>query len=419
MRPVNIAKAILVSGLTLVAGCERELPGDPSPIGAPLQIVAGSGFSCSLSEGGRTSCWGANDVGQLGRGTTSAGGSPGIPQAEQRFEQIAAGDRNVCALAQGRAYCWGAGVVLGRKGHLLVPTPVESGSIRFTAISVGGFHACGITPERRAYCWGGDSLLGAGALGNGTGQPSQSAEAVAGDIPFDQVSAGFLHTCARSGGRVWCWGSNFQNALGLEGITAVTKPTEVLLPIQATRVAAGAGLSCAEDGNVVYCWGINLTGQLGRLPVGGSDPIPGRVGTGVTMAQIALSPVNRLGTHSCALDPDGVAICWGANDHGQLGRETVESCPVGPATMSCGPTPGPPDSSQRFVQIAPGADHTCGIAERVIICWGANDRGQLGSGGPTAAQATPDPIGKVSLKAAGTRPPTDPRRPAPPRPPSQ
>ncbi len=73
-------------------------------------ISAGAGFSCTLS-GGVVRCNGANDVGQLGRGTVGVAevnvvevGAP-LPGG---VVSVAAGARHACAVAGGDVYCWGA-----------------------------------------------------------------------------------------------------------------------------------------------------------------------------------------------------------------------------------------------------------------------------------------------------------------------
>ena len=66
----------------------------------------------------------------------------------------------------------------------------------------------------------------------------------------------------------------------------------------------------------------------------------------------ALSQVEVGSSHSCGLDLQGGAICWGDNDFGQLNA--------------------PMDVS--FTTIAAGSNHTCGITtESQTVCWGLAD----------------------------------------------
>jgi alpha-tubulin suppressor-like RCC1 family protein len=40
-------------------------------------VSAGEGVSCAMTRGGEALCWGRNDRGQLGDGTTTPRGTPG------------------------------------------------------------------------------------------------------------------------------------------------------------------------------------------------------------------------------------------------------------------------------------------------------------------------------------------------------
>jgi serine/threonine protein kinase/alpha-tubulin suppressor-like RCC1 family protein len=74
------------------------------------------------------------------------------------------------------------------------------------------------------------------------------------------------------------------------------------------------------------------------------------------------------GTHSCLVSPDGKAVCWGNNDHGQLGVSGERA--TAPVTVGV---------EQPFVGITAGANHTCAIVrDGAAWCWGNDDRGQAG-----------------------------------------
>ena len=145
-----------------------------------------NGHSCGLLADGRALCWGANGSGQIGVDTS---GSPlRTPQfvfGRERFSAIGVGRDFTCALgaADNEIYCWGANDVgqLGREpagtgtGHarpLVVNTPVALGPdgrvidlprVTFVGLAVGNRHACGLASDGTLYCWGSESL---GALGS-------------------------------------------------------------------------------------------------------------------------------------------------------------------------------------------------------------------------------------------------------------
>lgn len=144
-----------------------------APAGVQFASVsAGADHSCALATTGAAYCWGANDLGQLGTGTTGVGGATPVPVAGGlTFSQITSGSRFTCALTQsGAAYCWGDNTNLtlgvgpfGGSGTVSSsPVPV-SGGLSFARLSAGNSHVCGVTFSGVAYCWGSNLY---GALGN-------------------------------------------------------------------------------------------------------------------------------------------------------------------------------------------------------------------------------------------------------------
>lgn len=99
-------------------------------------------------------------------------------------------------------------------------------------------------------------------------------------------------------------------------------------------------------------------------------PIPGPVASRVTVA--------AGGLHSCMLNAEGRAFCWGGNDRGQLGAGGANSVA----------TPLAVAGDVRFIAIAAGLSHSCAIARGgAAWCWGENERGQLGDRSTMAHQA--------------------------------
>ena len=85
-------------------------------------------------------------------------------------------------------------------------------------------------------------------------------------------------------------------------------------------------------------------------------------------------------THTCALLKDGDLLCWGANDQGQLGREGARSASPVSVVLPEGKTDL--EGDKVIVQdISAGDFHTCLVAKKGderIFCWGQNDVGQAG-----------------------------------------
>lgn len=143
-------------------------------------LGVGNEFVCGLESGtGAAWCWGSNLRGQLGIGTT--GGIRTRPVAVTGPNNVFrtlfdSGDDDAytaCGIAAsaatfgGPAYCWGANnsgqVGDGTTADRNLPTLLAS-TESFLLISPANFHACGITTGWRLMCWGSDSR---GQLGNG------------------------------------------------------------------------------------------------------------------------------------------------------------------------------------------------------------------------------------------------------------
>src|SRR6266566_809256 len=186
--------------------------------------IGGNGFACALTRDGRAYCWGMDaGWGVLGRrGARSS--SPLLIADATRFQSLSVGGYHVCGLTpDGTAFCWGGGThgQLGNGAEESSPRPVRvDAPLVFRSISAGGSHTCAVTAEGVAYCWGSND---SGQLGNpnthdncGEGVCSRRPQAVAGDLRFTVISAGGSHTCGvATGGAVYCWGSNEDGQLGV------------------------------------------------------------------------------------------------------------------------------------------------------------------------------------------------------------
>jgi alpha-tubulin suppressor-like RCC1 family protein len=247
------------------------------------QIASGYGHTCAVTSAGAAWCWGENSRGELGDGTALRRLAPVrvAAPAGVAFKQIApAADYFrgfTCGLATtGTAWCWGANDrgQLGRGSRDLFlnphpePEPV-SGSLVFASLVAGfGDHVCGLTAAGAAYCWGGGSD---GQLGDGLRLDSWLPLALPGGMTFVQlVSAGQsgdgAFTCGlTSGGAAHCWGSNNSGMVGDGTIGGQrTRPVAVTGGHQFASLSGGWVHACGRTiGGVVYCWGSSRVGQLG------------------------------------------------------------------------------------------------------------------------------------------------------------
>jgi len=289
---------------------------------------------------------GGNYFGQLGDGTYYTNRTTPTLVANGAMANIgvtavAAGERHTCALKGGKVYCWG----LNYNGQLgdgtttqrITPTLVadgEMGNSGVTAVAAGFFHTCALKGGK-VYCWGYNYV---GQLGDGTTTdrttPTLVEDGAMGNSGVTAVAAGEVHTCALKGGKVYCWGLNSSNQLGAsssqmcDGLPCSTIPLKVadgeMVNSGVTAVAAGNNHTCALKGGKVYCWGGNYFGQLGDGTATDFRATPTLVANGA-MGNSGVSAVAAGGYHTLGLKDTTCLFAWGRNDYGQLGDGTTTS----------------------------------------------------------------------------------------------
>lgn len=234
-------------------------------------LAAGKNHTCALTGAGGVKCWGRNEYGQLGDGTTDSRSAPvDVSGLASGVAALAAGTSHTCAVTSaGGVKCWGYNLFgqLGDGTTSDQPIPVDVSGLTsgVTALAMGDAHTCAVTDTGGVKCWGFNHL---GQLGNGTTMTSGTPVDVSGLASgVTAVAAGNWHTCAltQTGG-VMCWGDNLYGALG-DGTTVSRSRTPVDVSGLASGVAAiaaGGRFACAvTHAGGVKCWGDNGFGQLG------------------------------------------------------------------------------------------------------------------------------------------------------------
>ncbi|HQR18044.1 MAG TPA: DUF4214 domain-containing protein [Gemmatimonadales bacterium] len=346
-----------------------------------IAIASGQAHNCAITAIGGLKCWGWNNEGQLGDGTTEARYVPTDVTGLANGVVDVSGNLHTCALtASGGVKCWGDNGVgqLGDGTTVDRRSPVDVAGLAsgIAGVSVGQFHSCALTVGGGVKCWGWNS---GGALGVENGYFAVPPVDVTGlGSGVASIAAGYTHSCAlmESGG-VRCWGSNLFGELG-DGSTIANgrfTPMEVTgLASGVVAVSASNHHSCAvlQTGRV-KCWGFNSSGQLGNGAIGNS-PTPVDV--------VGLSDIVAIAAgngHTCALGAAGTVKCWGRNESGQLGS--------GPSEVSATPVDVPALSG--VVAISAGNANTCALnANGTVRCWGFNNQGELGDGS-TLSRAAP------------------------------
>jgi alpha-tubulin suppressor-like RCC1 family protein len=297
-------------------------------------------------------CAGANEFGQIGDGTTIDRHSFTASVLGIAPFSFTAGDSPCAAVylpTDGgtlvpQAYCWGSnqagsvgdGTTTDRSSPVLVGLP----GAQAVVTSGGGGHACayvgpGSGGPFTLWCWGNnvDDSLG---LGSGAGPMSPVPVEIT--LPNGgprggegQLALGVHHNCMiATDGTLWCWGLNDHGQLGDGTTIPRSTPVQVMGVTNAIGVwvSPSGGFTCAASqgsgvGGDAYCWGRNDRGQLGdgtttdRLVPAFVPGLDGHV-TSVVPGQ----------DHACAFSNTGIGEnqfvrCWGANDHGQVGDGTT------------------------------------------------------------------------------------------------
>jgi alpha-tubulin suppressor-like RCC1 family protein len=146
---------------------------------------------------------------------------------------------------------------------------------------------------------------------------------------------------------------------------------------QVVSVATGASHSCALlTDRTARCWGDNNTGQLG------DNTITSRKQPRLVLNQTGNAPLTNIAAlalgdfFTCARMTDATARCWGENDHGQLGDGTMMDRHL-PVIVKNGAGTGPVTG---VAQLTAGGDTACARFSSAVSCWGENNFGQVGDG---------------------------------------
>jgi alpha-tubulin suppressor-like RCC1 family protein len=375
-------------------------------------VSAGGNHTCALTSGGMVKCWGYNDLGQLGDGTTTrVTTAVDVVGLTSGMKEVSAGFQYTCALTDtGGVKCWG-NKYYGLSGDWMntsssTPVDVDGLTSGVKGIGTGKYHTCAITETNSVKCWG---YNGDGQLGDETFYYSLIPVDVVGftgEVVI-AVTAGDDHTCALTDeGVVKCWGSNNFYQLG-DGTTEIRSNIPVDIDgfgkdgEVAIAISAGANHTCAitQTGGL-KCWGYNQLGQLGNVTPYCDffycSKTPVDVDGFDDAGEDAIA-ISAGGNHTCAITTTGGVQCWGYNEFGQLGNSltTDSSIPVDVVGLS-----------SNVISVSAGDQHTCAVTSSgAVKCWGYNYDGQLGDSLTTDSSIPVDVVGLssgVKAVSAGT-----------------
>ena len=285
-----------------------------------LSIGAGGYHTCAVLQGASPSigasavCWGKNNVGQLGigssapvltsTGTTVLGLNYGVASLAAAFE-------HTCALmVNGSVFCWGSNTFgqlglgfLNATGFYNAPMPVVNLPSPAIHVAAGGYHTCALLHDGAVMCWGscqqtqiGDNTAACGAA-QGRPSPAQ-VHGLGSGSGVVRIAAGRLHSCAlMSNGTAMCWGGE--------------------------QALCHASFSIASLCQLIYCFRVCTYDDV-------TDNAYGQLGDGTyktSVSQLNLSPRFVVGAsdaiaitcgycHTCLLRSNGQPMCWGCNSQG-------------------------------------------------------------------------------------------------------
>jgi len=265
----------------------------------------------------------------------------------------------------------------------------------FLSVSTGGHYACSLDEKNNPVCWGNNSK---GQLGNYLGVVTNSYPyliymngALSGK-KVNVVRSGYSHVCAiTDDNKAYCWGDNSSGALG-NGSSSSTSfryyPSPVntdgvLKDKKITDVAPGTVHTCAidEEGKA-YCWGRNTVGSLGTETELQIITEPVAVDMSGALKDRKIIEISSGSGHTCSVADDGGVYCWGSNDRGQLGdgKGGTQGGIGGLGDFSRVPVKAE-TAAGKYIKVSAGASHTCILNDKgKIFCFGNNANGQLGDG---------------------------------------
>lgn len=310
-----------------------------SGIASPKSVSCAYQFCCAVVDGA-VKCWGRNEKGQIGDGTTTNALTPkSVPGVDAA--SFARCGRNACCavLENATAVCWGnsdwgeigdqiSGVPIGA-GPAAVKDANGDAMTGIVDIGPGDDHTCALLSTGFVKCWGYQETPN-GALGDGTGSinsvyPVTVVDLTGKAIKAKSLSVGFYHSCVVIvDGTVMCWGQNTYGAIG-DGTDGGTEYKSSAVPVinlpagnPVTSVSCGQYHTCVtlQDGGVM-CWGDTYMGQIGQVGQTGGE-------IGEVFGVHTSSPPNEAIygidsaisvsaglAHTCAALEDGSMRCWG------------------------------------------------------------------------------------------------------------
>ncbi|WP_246845829.1 Calx-beta domain-containing protein [Bdellovibrio sp. ZAP7] len=394
---------------------------DGAAVPKVVDFQAGYNVWCALFDDKNLKCWGKNDRGQLGDGTTNDTFAPPATPTFTNVESFSlAGGYAVCAINTSKEmWCWGYdndGFINGSSGaYILTPKKVvASGAVKVKVTATAIFY---ISDIGELWAWGRD-FSGSFATGvtNVTKTYAQRVK-IATDISdiFIRTTGSLIICATKTNKDFYCWGQ--LNAVGKPMGNVTQQLTFPATPVETGVIGASvsyfSGRACVLKDNAgtteTYCWGDNYYGQLDQANMstlfssstlvssiykdiaiyddytcglkasdssvwcwGDKNSLPATEGAGhgrgsamyIPGGVAKLLPMDYQSSAACALMTEGDVQCWGV--------ATESQSQVTPLFVQDG-------VAQVSLALNSLDQHACLVTKAgATQCWGKNIKGQIG-----------------------------------------
>lgn len=377
--------AVLIVAIagTAVALWPKGDDGPPAVAHPNMQLVTDSLTSCAVKDA-LLYCWGNNDAGQIGDGSTTQQNTPVKVPGLKEVTAVSIGaykskaDKylaTTCAVAEGDVYCWGSNYYSqtgdGAESERHVPAKVP-GLPAMTAVSTDFGSTCAISEAEEVYCWGAGEFgqIGTGDTSTRVTKPTK-VSALSGVKTID--SGGGTVCAVNDSEELYCWGYNRTGQIGDGTTEQRNTPVKIQSLSEVTAVTIGSAYNndekllvntCAIAAGKVSCWGADSS----LLP---DEKLTPMAINGIENAQVISINVST----ACAVSDDQV-WCWGNNRYGQVGNTSQSDTSVQAPTRVTTLT-----GDTKWVTT--GMSTTCAGTDRndEVYCWGSSRNGQIGNPG--------------------------------------